>query len=269
MVQNGWQHTLDMAALSPAKFREIAADGGWTDTTDDICYGYAQANLVAVPEANALEFMLFCFHNQRACPMLDVTEPGSPHPLMVAPQADLRHDLPQYRIWKDGQVVAEPVDATVYWRDDLVSFLLGCSQTFEQSLKAAGVQFRRLGCFTSTIQCTPVGSFKGGIAVSGRLFQGMQDVMRAIQISSRLPSAHGAPLHIGDPRTIGIEDMSKPDLVAYPKAVIAEADETALWWACGITPQTVARAARLPYMITHYPGKMFITDRLSEQFAVL
>lgn len=257
-----------LANVSPAEFRRVAANGDWTEITEDICYGYSQANLVAVPKEYAFEFMLFCFHNPRPCPVIDVTHPGDPHPMLTAPEADLRHDLPQYRVWKNGSVIAEPLDVADYWRDDLISFLLGCSLTIEQSIMTAGIKFRRLGCFTTTIQCKQVGRFKGAMAVSGRLFKGMNDVVRAIQISSRLPLAHGAPVHVGDPQAIGI-DISKADLLSYPETIVPEPDETALWWACGITPQIVAIEAKLPFMITHYPGKMFIMDKLSEEFAVI
>ena len=258
-----------MAALSPADFRQMTRKGEWTDQTDDVCNGYAQANLVSIPKDYAFEFLLFCNRNPRPCPIVDVTEPGNPHSLKMAPEADLRTDLPRYRVWRDGDIVAEPTEVTDYWQDDLVSFLIGCSLSFESSLRAAKIKFRTVGVYTSNIQCVPVGCFRGPMAVSCRLVKGAYDVVRAIQISSRLLAVHGPPVHVGVPEAIGIKDIYHADIVHYPIDVPQQPDEIALFWGCGVTPQLVAREAKLPLMITHYPGHMFVTDRLTEELASL
>lgn len=258
----------DFASMTPREFRSLARRGEWSKETYGVCRGYVQANLAIVPKDLALEFFTFCLRNPKPCPVLDVTEPGSPHPLLMAPEADLRTDLPKYRIYRDGKLDIEVTDITGYWRDDLVSFLLGCSLTFEWLLQAVGVPFRGTGAYISDIRCIPAGRFSGPMVVSARIFKGIQAV-RAVQLTSRYPAVHGAPIHIGDPHAIGIKDIYHPEFGTPPRPITIERGEVPVFWGCGITPQAVAMEVELPLMITHSPAHLFITDRLAHEIAVL
>jgi uncharacterized protein YcsI (UPF0317 family) len=228
--------------------------------------GFAQANLVILPQDWAFDFLLFCQRNPRPCPLIAVTEPGCWKTDAVALEADLRTDLPRYRIWRDGRLVDEPTSITHVWRDDLVSFLIGCSFTFDAALVKAGLPVRHLelGCnvpmFRTNIPCTPAGRFSGPMVVSMRPFR-PADAMRAVQISSRFTESHGAPVHLGFPDQIGIADLAKPD---YGDAVPVHADELPVFWACGVTPQAVLLEAKPPFAVTHAPGCMFLTDVSAE-----
>ena len=258
-----------LAARSPTEFRAIVRRVEWTKPSITACRSYAQANLAVVPKDMAFDFLLFCYRNPRPCPIIDVTEVGGYHPKVVAPQADLRTDLPRYRVYKDGELIDEPTDVTAYWRDDLVAFLIGCSASFEWSLKAANVQYRFPGAYTSNIACIPAGCFHGHVVVSCRLMKGGFDAVRAIQISSRHIAVHGPPIHIGDPALIGIEDLYHPDVGGVGLTFSVEPSEIPLFWGCGITPQVVALESEVPFMITHYPFHMFVTDRFAEELAAL
>jgi len=259
----------ELERMAPRDFRQMVRRGEWTGPTSGISSGYAQGNLAIVPKEFAFDFFLFCFRNSQPCPVMDVTEPGDPHPKRLAPEADLRTDLPRYRVFKGGELIDEPTDITRYWREDLVGFLLGCSYSFEWALKAANIRFRLMGAFTSRIECNPVGRFQGPMAVTLRLIKGTADAVRAIQISSRMPAVHGAPVHIGDPERIGISDIYHADLFPHPGEAPQSADEIPVFWGCGITPQLVALKAKLPWMITHLGGHMFVTDRPVEGLAAL
>jgi uncharacterized protein YcsI (UPF0317 family) len=258
--------------MPPNAFRQIVREGKWQHGTEMVCRGYAQANLAIVPQDIALDFFTFCFRNPRPCPLLDVTDPGDPHPQKTANEADLRTDLPRYRVFQHGELVDEPTDIMKYWRKDLVAFLLGCSLSFEWALREANVKFRFLGAYSTNLSCTPAGIFRGPVVVTGRLVKGHDDVGRAIQISSRHQLSHGPPIHMGDPEKIGIEDFYNPDMgrSASIEGPIPpqEPDELPLFWGCGVTPQAAALSAKPSLMITHYPGAMFITDKLSNELAV-
>ncbi|RME60533.1 MAG: putative hydro-lyase, partial [Caldilineae bacterium] len=204
-------------------------------------------------------------------PVLDVTDPGAGQPAARwAEDADLRMDVPRYRVYEQGELVDEPTDLRCWWRDDLVTFLLGCSFTFERALAAAGVPVRHLECgcnvpmYRANRQCHPAGQFHGALVVSMRPIPG-DLVSRAVQVTSRYPAVHGAPVHIGDPSALGIRDLARPD---YGDAVDVRPGEVPVFWACGVTPQSVALASRVPLMITHAPGHMFVTDRRDEELAV-
>lgn len=247
---------------SPAQVRQAIREGRWTKPTTGLCPGFVQANLVILPKADAFDFLLFAQRNPKPCPIIEVCEPGDPRPAGVAAGADLRFDVPKYRIYRRGQLEAEVTDIAAYWRDDLVSFLIGCSFTTEGALLNAGVRLKHLelGCnvpmFRTNMACRPAGAFQGPMVVSMRPIPRDQ-VVKAVQVTSRFPGAHGAPVHIGDPGAIGIADIMKPD---YGDAVPVDPDEVPVFWACGVTPQAVAEAARPEFMITHSPGHMFITD---------
>ena len=258
----------ELVAMSPAEFRGMARRGEWTDVTVMACHGYVITNLAIVPRDYAFEFLLFCNRNPRPCPVLDVTEPDDPHPKLLAPDTDIRTDLPKYRVFKDGKLVDELTDITKYWRDDLVAFLIGCSQNFDFVLRGANVKYRMVGAFNSKIPLVPAGRFHGHMVVSCRLFKSSYDAVRAVQISSRHPAGHGHPVYIGDAASIGIKDLTQPDVASRDEPP-QEPGEIAMFWGCGVTPQSVAVESKTPFLISHCPGHMFIGDRLIEELAIL
>src|SRR5947199_6553490 len=249
-------------AVSGAEVRRRARAGELDGPTAGLAMGHVQANLVVVPRDLAFDFLLFCQRNPKPCPLLDVTEAGSPEPRLVAPGADLRTDLPRYRVYRDGELVDEPADLRRWWRDDLVGFLLGCSFTFENALVQAGVPVRHLeqGCnvpmFRTSIACRPASVFRGPMVVSMRPLTPAQAVT-ATRVCGRFPRAHGVPVHFGNPEAIGIRDLSKPD---FGDPVEIRTGEVPVCWACGVTPQAVVMEVRPPLAITHKPGHMFVTD---------
>ncbi len=254
----------------PAKLRELVRRGEIDETTAGMAPGHVQANLVVLPSDIAFDFMLFCQRNPRPCPLLEVTERGSYEPRRLAPGADLRYDVPRYRVYRDGELEAEVPDIADYWRDDLVAFLLGCSFSFENALIRAGVAMRHIDrgttvpMFITDVQTEPAGSLSGPMVVSMRPIP-RDKVVRATQVTSRFPAVHGAPFHIGSPEAIGISDVSRPDL---GEPIEIKDGEVPVFWACGVTPQAVAMNSRPPLMITHAPGYMFITDAVDEDYAV-
>ncbi len=253
---------LDLRQASGKRVREAARAGELIGPTPGLAMGYMQANLVIVPKDWAFDFLLFCQRNPKPCPLLDVTEPGDPEPRLIAPGADVRTDLPRYRVYEHGKLVEQPTDIRSRWRDDLVAFLIGCSFTFDNALLAAGVpvrhieQNRNVPMFRTKIPCRPAGRFRGPLVVSMRPLTPAQAVT-ATRICARFGRAHGPPVHFGDPATIGIREMAKPD---YGEPVDIRAGEVPVFWACGVTPQAVLMEAKPPLAITHEPGHMFLTD---------
>lgn len=243
-------------AVARAKFR-----AGLRVPTASCVPGFVQANLVIVPRDAASEFERFARLNPGPCPLLDVSEPGDPATRLAA-GADLRTDLPAYRIWEHGRCTAEPDDILSWWREDMVAFLTGCSFTFERALLAAGVPVRHLeqksnvAMYITSRPCQAAGRFSGPLVVSMRpVPAGLVSV--AAEVTARYPAAHGAPVHIGDPSALGIGDMSRPD---FGDPVEVRPGDVPVFWACGVTPQVALAAARLPLAITHAPGHMLITD---------
>jgi uncharacterized protein YcsI (UPF0317 family) len=255
----------------PRELRAEIRSGKLAGVTAGLAPGFVQANLAALPREQAYDFLLFCQRNPRPCPLLEVTEPGSPEPKGVAPGADLRTDLPRYRIYTDGHLADEVTDATPYWRGDLVAFLIGCSFTFEWALLEAGIALwhvehgKNVAMWRTTTECRPAGRFHGPMVVSMRPIRS-GDVAKAVTVTARFPSAHGAPVHVGDPAALGIGDLGRPDW-GDPQPV--GPGEVPVFWACGVTPQAVALASKPPFMITHSPGHMFITDLHNSALAVL
>jgi uncharacterized protein YcsI (UPF0317 family) len=261
----------DLSRLEPRGLRELVRAGEWRAPTTGLCRGYAQANLVILPEADALDFFLFSQRNPRSCPLIEVTEAGRVEPEGAAVGADVRSDVPEYRIYEHGEGVAVVPDISEHWRDDLVSFLIGCSFTAEAALLDAGVRLRHLELdlavpmYVTTRDCRPAGRFHGRLVVSMRPILQSQ-LVRAVQVTSRFALAHGGPVHVGDPAALGIEDLKRPD---WGDAVPVEAGFVPVFWACGVTPQAVARESRPELMITHSPGHMFVTDVPDRELAVL
>jgi uncharacterized protein YcsI (UPF0317 family) len=257
--------------LDAEELRAAIRSGDHTGPTAGLAPGYTQANLVALPEADAFDFLRFCVANPKPCPVLDVSDPGSSEPARTAAGADLRTDVPRYRIWHDGELVDEPTDAREHWREDLVAFLIGCSFTFERALLAEGLPIRHVEqgvnvpMYRTSVDCTPAGRFSGPLVVSMRPLT-PEHAIRATQITSRYGPVHGAPVHVGEPAAIGISDLGAPD---YGDAVEVRDGELPVFWACGVTPQAVAVASRPALMITHAPGHMFVTDARDEQMATL
>lgn len=258
---------LDLPRLDAANIRELCRHNTLTGPTPGMAQGFVQANLVMLPKDWAFDFLLFCQRNPKPCPLLDVTDVGDPEPKYAAPGADLRTDLPAYRVWEKGTLVAEPNDVRDFWRDDLVSFLVGCSFTFEAALIERGLpvrhieQRRNVPMYRTNIPCRPAGRFRGPLVVSMRPMTPAQAI-EATRVCDQFPLAHGAPVHCGDPAAIGIRDVNQPD---YGDAVDVRRGEVPVFWACGVTPQAVVAEAKPPFAITHKPGHMFLTDLRDHQ----
>jgi uncharacterized protein YcsI (UPF0317 family) len=239
--------------------------------TAGLAPGYVQGNLAILPQALATDFLRFCQRNSKPCPLIGTSAPGDPRVPDLGEDIDIRTDLPRYRVWRHGELVAEPEDITKFWRDDLVSFVIGCSFSFEEALMAEVIVLRHIarGCnvpmYRTSIATSAAGPFHGPMVVSMRPLK-PAEAIRAVQITTRFPSVHGAPVHIGKPELIGIGDLNKPD---YGDVVPVEADELPVFWACGVTPQSVIVTVKPDFCITHYPGSMLVTDRRNTEFAIM
>jgi uncharacterized protein YcsI (UPF0317 family) len=257
-------------SLGHAERRRIRT-GAFTGPTSGLAPGNVQANLAILPKAIANDFLRFAQANPKPCPVLAVSEPGDPSFPTLGHDVDIRTDVPRYRVWRHGELVEEPTDVRHVWRDDLVSFAIGCSFSFEEALIEDGIEVRHiaLDCnvpmYRTSIPCVPAGVFHGPLVVSMRPLR-PADAIRAVQITSRFPSVHGAPVHIGLSEQIGIKDISKPD---YGDAVPVGPDELPVFWACGVTPQAAVAAVKPEFCITHAPGSMLITDLRNSKLAAL
>ena len=250
--------------------RERIRDGEYAGPTSGLASGFVQANLVMLPEEYAFDFLKFCVRNPRPCPVLEVTEVGSPEPPVTAPGADLRTDVPKYRVYENGMLVEEPADIMDRWSDDMVGFLIGCSFTFETALLAAGLriahaeQGRNVPMYVTNRDCTPSGPFSGPMVVSMRPYR-PEEIPLVVSVTGRYPSQHGAPVHVGDPEALGIRNLDEPE---FGEPVEIEEGQMPVFWACGVTPQAVVMRAKPPLVITHGPGHMFITDRRHSEYEV-
>jgi len=239
--------------------------------TSGLAPGFVQANLAILPQSLAQDFLQFCQRNPKPCPLIGVSGPGDPKVPVLGEDLDIRTDLPRYRVWRNGSVVAEPDDVAEYWRDDLVTFAIGCSFSFEQALLEDGIELRHVTCnctvpmYRTSIETVPGAIFHGPLVVSMRPMK-PTDAIRAVQITTRFPSVHGAPVHLGKPEMIGIADIAKPD---WGDAVPIGDDEIPVFWACGVTPQSVIMTVKPEFCITHYPGAMLVTDRRNTEFAIM
>jgi uncharacterized protein YcsI (UPF0317 family) len=246
----------------PAHVRRVIRAGDWVSHTSGLAAGRVQGNVVILPLALADDFLRYCQRNPRPCPLLAVGEPGDPHLPALGSNIDIRTDVPRYRVFRRGELVAEPTDVRALWRHDLVVFVLGCSFSFEQALIDAGLVLRHVeegknvAMYRTQIETTPAGIFRGPLVVSMRPLRGPQAI-RAVQITSRFPGVHGAPVHLGDPGSIGIADLDRPD---YGDPVRLLPGELPVFWACGVTPQAAIERARPDLCITHAPGAMLVTD---------
>ena len=258
-----------MTTETPRKIRERIRRREWTGPTSGLAPAYAQANLVILESRLAFDFLLFCVRNPKPCPILEVLEPGEFEPRLTAPGADVRTDLPLYRVWRDGRLAEEVSGVTHHFTRSMVTFLLGCSFSFEQALIGAGVPVRNIAegknvsMYVTGKKCIPAGPFSSPLVVSMRPIPD-ELVARAVQITARYPSGHGAPVHIGDPAAIGIADLAKPD---FGDPVTIRNGETPVFWACGVTSSVAVLSAAPDLCITHAPGHMFVTDLLNESLA--
>jgi len=256
---NEWVHA------HPREFRQACRDGRYAGTTRGVSLGYLQCNLVMIREVFAYEFLLYCQRNQRACPVLEVLDTGDPVPHQTAPGADLRTDLPRYAVYRDGQRLDDVTDARSLWQPDFVSFLIGSGITFDQSLEEAGVPTDKdRWVLRTTLPTIPAGRFHGPMAVTMRWLT-PEHAIRAVQITTRYPFNHGAPIHIGDPATIGA-DLANP-LVGPPVHQIRDG-VVPVFWACGVTPQEAAVTASIDIMVTHAPAHGFVTDWEARRLAI-
>jgi uncharacterized protein YcsI (UPF0317 family) len=257
---------------TPAQRARAAIRGGQhTGHTSGLADEHVQGNVVILPQAWANDFLRFCQRNPKPCPVLAVGEPGDPMLPTLGHDIDIRTDVPRYRVWQHGNLVDEPTDIQTLWQNDWVTFVLGCSFSFEQALLQAGVplrhieQGRNVAMYRTHLPTVAAGPFAGPLVVSMRPMRA-EHAIRAVQITSRFPQVHGAPVHLGDPRLIGIADLQQPD---YGDAVTVHDDELPVFWACGVTPQAALALAKPPICITHAPGAMLIADPLNSHIAAL
>lgn len=253
--------------MEPFNVRTAMRKEEHTGTTSGLCEGYIQTNMVTLPKEYAFDFLLFCMRNPKPCPLVEVMEAGQTVP--QAADADIRTDLPRYRIYRDGKFAEEVLNISDVWKDDFVTFLIGCSFTFEKALLDGGIplfhqeQKKVVPMFDTTIPLESAGIFKGNMVVSMRAVPNHL-VDQALAISDRFEQSHGSPVHIGSPEEIGIKDLQSPD---YGQAVDFDpAEATPVFWACGVTPQNAALQAKPSMMITHAPGHMLITDQLDPNY---
>lgn len=255
--------------LSPKEARLLIQKGKWDKPTAGLAMGYAQANLVILPKRYAFDFLLFCQRNPKPCPLLEVLEPGEYRTKFLAREADIRTEIPSYHIYRKGNLEGTVRDIRKFWKRDFVSFLLGCSFSFEEALLRSKIPVRHIEenknvpMYITNIPCTSAGIFHGPMVVSMRPIPSNQ-MTRAVQITSRYVSVHGGPIHMGDPSKIGVRDIKKPD---FGDSVTIRKGEVPIFWACGVTPQAVVMKVKPDLCITHAPGHMFITDLLNEELA--
>ena len=253
-----------------AQLRRRIREGRWSKPTTGLAPGYVQANLVMLPEEEAFHFLLFCVRNPKPCPVLDVLDPGQAAP-RIAPGADVRTDLPRYRVYEGGELQSEVEEVGAFFNDRMVSFLLGCSFSFEAAMLAAGLPVRNLeegknvSMYVTNRPCVPAGPFSCPMVVSMRPMTPEQAV-RAVQITTRFHLTHGAPVHMGSPEQIGIKDIHHPE---FGDPVTIHPGEIPVFWACGVTSALAALSAKLPLTITHAPGHMFVSDLKDEDLTVL
>jgi len=256
--------------LTPAEIRRMIREGRWSKPTTGAARGYLQANLVMVPREAAFHFLLFCVRNPKPCPIMDVLEAGQTAP-NIAPEADLRSDLPKYRVFRKGELTQEAEDVTDLFHQDMVSFLLGCSFSFENAMIAAGLPIRNMeegknvSMYKTNRMCESAGPFSCPLVVTMRPMTPEQAI-RAVQVTTRFHLTHGAPVHLGPPEEIGIQDLNQPD---FGDAVTIRPGEISVFWACGVTSTLAATSAALPLVITHAPGHMFVSDLKDEDRTIL
>lgn len=253
---------MDYSAMSPAEVRQLIREGKITYQTSGMCAGYAQANLLILPQEYAYDFLLFAQRNPKSCPVLEVGDVGSRATKFMADGADIATDIPKYRVYENGVLTGEYASIDKLWRDDFVYFLIGCSFSFESELIEGGVPVRHIEenknvpMFLTNIECEQAGIFHGKMVVSMRPIP-QDKVIKAVTVTASMPRVHGSPIHIGDPAAIGIKNIMKPD---FGDSVTVNEGEIPVFWCCGVTPQSAVMSAKPSIAISHAPGHMFITD---------
>jgi uncharacterized protein YcsI (UPF0317 family) len=243
--------------LESQRVRTDIRAGRISGTSRGLAQGFVQCNLAILPKEYAFDFFLYCQRNQRACPVLEVTDPGSPVPAKLAPTADLRTDCARYAIYRDGVRAEDRTDITELWRDDLVAFLIGSGISIDSALEAAGVPTHKDRWVLRTkVPTETAGPFRGDLIVTMRWLTPQQAIV-ATQVTARFPFNHGAPIHLGDPAALGADladPLFGPPVPPVPDGIVP------VFWACGVTPQSAAENARLPFFMAHAPAHSFITD---------
>jgi uncharacterized protein YcsI (UPF0317 family) len=253
---------MDYSKMKPYDVRKLIREEKIKTPTAGMSAGYAQANLVILPKELAYDFLLFTQRNPKSCPILEVSDVGNKKLKYLGEDIDITKDIPKYRVYEDGILTGEYTDVEKFWRDDFVSFLIGCSFSFESELIEANVPIRHIeeNCnvpmFITNIDCVPAGTFNGKMVVSMRPIS-YDKIVKSVLVSGEMPKVHGAPVHIGDPSIIGITDINKPD---FGDAVTIKNNEVPVFWPCGVTPQAVVMNVKPKIVITHSPGHMLITD---------
>jgi len=251
---------------SGAEVRKLARTGAFTGQTAGQAPDHLQANVVILPVEHAPDFLQFCLNNPKPCPLIGLSRPGETGIASLGADIDIRKDIPRYRIYHDGAMSRHADDITPLWSSDLVTFVLGCSFTFEEALIRAGFgvrhieQGRNVPMFKTSIQTIPGGIFSGPLVVTMRPYASDQ-ISNIFDLCAKYPHAHGTPVFWGDPKQIGIKDLGSPD---YGDPVDVRAGEVPVFWACGVTPQAAIEAARPAICITHAPGHMLVTDLRSD-----
>lgn len=253
---------MDYSHMSPYEVRKLIRDKKITGQTSGMCLGFAQANLAILPKDLAYDFLLFTQRNPKPCPILEVSDVGDPYLKKIAKDCNITTDIPKYRIYEKGVLTGVYDNIEKFWRDDLVAFLIGCSFSFESELLDSGITVRHIEenrnvpMYLTNIDCEPAGVFSGKMVVSMRPIPSDQ-IVKAVNITASMPRVHGTPIHIGSPEQIGIKDINKPD---FGDSVTINPGETPVFWACGVTPQSIMMSSKPDFCITHAPGHMLITD---------
>lgn len=261
----------NLRKMEPREIRTYIREEEFKGNTMGVSEGFVQANLAILPRKYALDFMIFCQRNPKPCPVIEVTEPGMSTLTFLAQDADLKTDIPQYRVFKNGECVDEPYDIKKYWQEDFVAFLLGCSASFDHTMVASNIYVSHMkehkvpSVYITNIQLNPAGPFKGRLVVTMRPIK-KDELILVIQLTSRYPFSHGAPIHVGDPSEIGIKDINEVD---WGDPSVINDGEIPVFWACGVTPQVVCMEAKPEIMITHYPAKLFIADQPFSETALI
>jgi uncharacterized protein YcsI (UPF0317 family) len=252
----------DIATADPARLRGIFRSGAYRGTTANMANGFTQGNLAILPASHALDFARFCQRNPKPCPMVGVSDTGDPMMRTLGNDIDIRTDIPSYNIYRNGVLDASVADIREFWQEDSVAFVLGCSFSFEEALMQARIPMRHMEIdrvvpmYKTSIELVRAGPFGGGTVVSMRPMS-MEEAIRASAITARFPHTHGMPVHIGDPKAIGIKDLDAPD---WGEPTEFRDGEVPVFWACGVTPQNAIQEAGIPLVLTHTPGRMLITD---------
>lgn len=252
---------------SPHSLRQMIRAKQHKGATAGLAPSFVQVNVVVIPEQYAYHFLQLCQANPKPCPLIAVSDVGGYTFPEIARDADIRTDIPAYQIYEKGQLCETRHDVVDIWQDDFVTFLLGCSFSFEQALLDNGITLRHhdqgknVSMYETNLPLKSAGVFGGNMVVSMRPMRA-HDAIKAIQITTAMPRVHGAPIHLGSPELIGISHIEQPD---YGDAVTINHDELPVFWACGVTAMVAVKAAKLPLAITHSPGCMLITDLYNHQ----